>query len=101
MPHFLDILLNGPSRWGEAHHFSTGWLAIFAIVVLLAELVTIYILLWGVFLFFQNVPSLFRLLLQKCGLGEKNVPQAFLELVFPADTAKSAYATEQLNILLR
>jgi hypothetical protein len=101
MPHFLDTLLNGPSRWGEAHHFSTGWLAVFAIVVLLAELVTIYILLWGVFNFLRNTPSLFRLLLQKCGLGEKNVPQALLELVFPADTTKSAYATEQLHILLR
>ncbi len=101
MPRFLDILLNGPPRWGEAHHFSTGWLAIFAIVVFLAEVVILYLLARGTFIFFQNTPSLFRLLLQKCGLGKKNVPQAFLELVFPADTTKSAYATEQLHILLR
>jgi hypothetical protein len=101
MPHFLDILLNGPTRWGEAHHFSTGWLALFALGVLLAEFVVLYVLAWGIFIFFQNVPSLFRLLLQKCGIGEKDVSQSFLELVFPADTTKSAYATEQLHILLR
>lgn len=99
--HFVDTAFNGPSRWGAEHHFSTGWLAVFAIVVLLAELILLYVLIWGIFVFLQNTPSLFRLLLQKCGVGEKNVSQSFLELVFPADTTKSAYATEQLHILLR
>ncbi|HET8671428.1 MAG TPA: hypothetical protein VFM05_12615, partial [Candidatus Saccharimonadales bacterium] len=100
MSDLLDSLLNGPSRWGAEHHFSTGWLAIFVIVMLLAELVLLYVLAWGVFTILRNTPSLFRLLLQKCGIGEKEVPHSFLELVFPADTTKSAYATEQLHILL-
>lgn len=101
MPDLLDSLLNGPSRWGQEHHFSTGWLGVFAIVTLLAELVLLYVLIWGVFTILRNTPSLVRLLLQKCGIGEKEVPHSFLELVFPADTTKSAYATEQLHILLR
>ena len=68
---------------------------------LIGELILLYVVVYGIFTFFQNIPSLFSLLLRKCGVGEKEVPQTFLELTFPADTTKSAFATEQLHILLR
>jgi hypothetical protein len=38
--------------------------------------------------------------LRRFGIGEKDIPQIFLELTFPTDTSKTAFATEQLHILL-
>ncbi|HET8671479.1 MAG TPA: DUF87 domain-containing protein, partial [Candidatus Saccharimonadales bacterium] len=99
--HFLDIALNGMSRYTEAHNFGPVLQPVVVILFFVAELVLLYALLYGVFVFLQNIPALFRLLLRTCGLGEKDVPQTFLELTFPADTDKSAFATEQLHILLR
>ena len=99
--HFVDIAFNGIARYTARQHLSLGWRFVIVVSFFIAELVLLYVLIWGIFTFLQNTPSLFRLLLQKCGVGEKEVPQSFLELVFPADTTKSAYATEQLHILLR
>ncbi len=96
MHDIIDTLINGPSRWGAEHHLSTGWLAIFAITVLLAELVLLYVLIWGIFTFFQNTPSMFRLLLQKCGVGKKDVPQAFRLC-----DRTTAYFTAWLSQILR
>lgn len=99
--HFVDIAFNGMARYTERHHVGLGWRFVIVVGFLFVEIVMLYVLMWGMFTFLRNTPSLFRLLLQKCGVGEKDVPQSFLELVFPADTTKSAYATEQLHILLR
>ncbi len=71
------------------------------IAALVGEIILCYMIAYALFTFIQNVPSLFRRILQKCGVGEKETPQIFLELTFPADTTKSAFATEQLHILLR
>jgi type IV secretory pathway TraG/TraD family ATPase VirD4 len=97
---FLDIALNGMARYTEQHHFSPALTLVVVVSFFVAEIVAGCVLLYGLYVFLQNTPSLFRLLLQKMGLGEKNPPQTFLELVFPANTTKSAYATEQLHILL-
>lgn len=99
--HFLDIALNGMSRYTEAHHFGPVLQPVVVVLFFVAELVLLYALLCGVFVFLQNIPALFRMLLRACGRGEKSIPQTFLELTFPADTDKSAFATEQLHILLR
>lgn len=98
--HFIDAVFNGPARYTVRHHFNNWQTLVFVLSALVAELVGAYVFFYGIVTFFQNIPSLFRFLLQKCGVGEKDVSQAFLELVFPADTTKSAYATEQLHILL-
>lgn len=98
---FLDFVINGGVRYSEAHHFGAVLNFIVVVSFFVAEVVLLYVLLYAAFKFLQNTPSLLRLALQKCGVGEKDIPQSFLELVFPADTTKSAYATEQLHILLR
>lgn len=97
----LDFVINGAVRYSEAHHFGPVLNFVVVVSFFVAEVVLCYVLLYAAFKFLQNTPSLFRLLLQKCGVGEKDISQSFLELVFPSDTTKSAYATEQLHILLR
>lgn len=101
MQHFTDAVLNGSARYTVRHHFGP-WLSLFVVVGALAgEFAFLYVVFYGTFTFFQNLPAIFGALLRKCGVGEKEAPQAFLELTFPADTTKSAFATEQLHILLR
>jgi hypothetical protein len=99
--HFIDAIINGPARYTESHHLDPLLALVIVIGVLAGELVLLYVVMYGIFTFLQNIPSLFSLLLRKCGVGEKEAPQTFLELTFPADTTKSAFATEQLHILLR
>jgi hypothetical protein len=91
----------GPAHYTVQHHFNPWLSLVVALGALIGELALVYGFACSVFLFFRNLPSIFGALLRKCGVGEK-VPaaQAFLELSFPADTTKSAYATEQLHLLL-
>lgn len=101
MPHFLDILLNGPTHWGQAHHLTTGWLAIFAIGVLLAEFGVTYLAVYLLIKLAHYSRTIFSAALRRFGVGRHEVEQTFLQLTFPSDTSKSAYATEQLHILMR
>lgn len=97
----LNSVLNADARYAQSHHYGKGETAILESFVLLAEIVVCYLVVFGIVSFIRNIPALYRFTLRKLGLGEKDVPQAFLELTFPADTTKSAYATEQLHILQR
>lgn len=99
--HYIDVIINGPARYTERHDFNSALALVIVLGVLVGQLVLFYVILRGIFKFFQNIPALFSLLLRKCGIGEKDSAQTFLELTFPADTTKSAFATEQLHILLR
>jgi hypothetical protein len=98
---FFDTLLNGPSRYTQEHHFEPWLTLVFVISILFAEIVGVYVLVRLLVVFVRDIPALFGFVLRKCGIGEKDAPQTFLELTFPADTTKSAFATEQLHILLR
>lgn len=99
--HGLDAVLNGPARYTASHHFTEGWAFVFVISIFVAELVGVYTLAWLVVTFAENIPALCQWALRRLGVGQKAAPQTFLELTIPADTTKSAYATEQLHILLR
>ena len=99
--HFLDSALNGPARYTQSHNFGP-WLAlVFVLGILLAEFISVYLIALALFAFFRNLPALFSALLRRLGVGEKDIPQTFLEMTFPANTTKSAFATEQLHILLQ
>lgn len=100
MQHLLDAVFNGPAHYTAHHHFGPLLSLVVVIGALLGEFVLLYVVMYGSFTLLQNLPSLFSALLCKCGVGEKGAPQTFLELTFPAATAKSAFATEQLHILL-
>jgi len=101
MQHVLDAVLNGPARYTGRHNFSSWQALVFVLGVLFAELAGLYTFVYCCFLFFRDLPALFSAVLRRFGAGEKDIPQVFLEIIFPADTTKSAYATEQLHILLR
>lgn len=101
MHHFLDTLINGPARYTQEHHLSPGMTIVIVISALIAEFVIAYVIFIAIVRFVQNIPLILGFLLRKCGVGGKEVPKVFLELTFPAQTGKSAFATEQLHILLR
>lgn len=97
----LNSILNGPSNYTVRHHF-TDWQTLLLVVsALLAEMVACYLIIYAIFSLVRDMSAICGVLLRQCGIGEKGAPQTFLELTFPADTTKSAFATEQLHILLR
>jgi hypothetical protein len=101
MPHWLDILLNGPARYTEAHHLSPLWTLAVVLGALLIEFGAAFLLIRLIIFLFQHARSSFAWVLRKFGVGKREISYTFLQLTFPADTTKSAYATEQLHILMR
>ena len=101
MQYFVDILINGPARYTQQHHLSDGWTLVVVIGALLIEFGVAYLLILLTIKFFQYSRTFFSLFLQRIGVDRHEIEHIFLQLTFPADTTKSAYATEQLHILMR
>lgn len=99
--HFIDMILNGPARYTVRHHFNNWQTLVFVLVIPIAEFEVCYGIFYGIFIFLQNIPALFSAALRRFGVGEQDIAHTFLELTFPADTSKSAFANEQLHVLLR
>jgi hypothetical protein len=95
------MALNAPTRYTVRHHFNNWQTLLFVLTVFAAEVITVYLVAYGLIKFVRNIPALSSLLLRSVGVGRKDAPQVFFELIFPAETTKSAFATEQLHILLR
>jgi len=85
MNHLLNTFIDGPVRYADQHHLWQFELLSIAVVLIVV----------------MNIRSLAGYILRRLGVGEKAMEQAFVELSFPFDANKSAYATEQLHILLR
>ena len=101
MQEFIDILLNGPARYTQEHHFSSGWALVFVLTVLAIELGVAYFLFLLTVKSFQYARTFISIFLRRIGIGKYDMEYTFLQLTFPSDTTKSAYATEQLHILMR
>lgn len=101
MQDIIDILINGPARYTQANHLSDGWALLVVLGALLIEICLIIYLVRLLFFFVINIPSLLSFLLRLFGVARRDESYVFMQLTFPADTSKSAYATEQLHILLR
>jgi hypothetical protein len=101
MQDFIDTLINGPARYTQANNLSDGWTLLVILGALLVEICLIIYLVRLLFFFVINIPSLVSFLLRLLGVAKRDVSYTFMQLTFPSDTSKSAYATEQLHILLR
>ena len=101
MHQFLNTILNGPAHYTQSHHLSNGMTLITVLGTLVAEIVAAWVLALLIFKLAQNTRALIGLVLRRFGVGKQDSARVFLELIFPADTSRSAYATEQLHILLR
>jgi len=99
LPYLLDTLLNGPTRYAQMLHLSALWTLVFALGALLIEAIVVYVIFISLVKMVQNFQSFLGWILRLC-LGNRDTSYIFLELTFPADTSKSAFATEQLHILL-
>jgi hypothetical protein len=101
MEQFVDFIINGAARYTQEHHFSPGWTLVFVIGVLLLEFGIAYLLVFLFVKLLQYTRTFFSFTLRRMGVGKREIEHTFLQLTFPADTTKSAYATEQLHVLMR
>jgi len=101
MQDFIDTLINGPARYTQEQGFSPGWTLVFILVMLALEVGAAYLLLLLVVKLVQYWRTSLSFILQRLGVGKKDIQYTFLQLIYPASTTKSAYATEQLHILLK
>ncbi len=101
MQRFINEILNLPVHPIQSFHLNNfwtlvvalGWLYLLAVSVLLVCLIAISL--------FRRFPVLIAFVYRKSTHKELNPSLVFLELAFPWDLSKSAYATEQLHLLLR
>lgn len=101
MQQSVDTLINGPARYTQEHHFSSGWALVFVLAVLAIQCGAVYFLFLLTVKFFQYARTFFSAFLRRVSIGKHEVEYTFLQLIFPSDTTKSAYATEHLHILMR
>jgi hypothetical protein len=101
MHHLLNSVLNGPAHYATHHHLSNAMSLAVVLGALLAELVSVWLVAIVLYSIIRNIRPCTSLLLRLLSIGKQASSTVFLELIFPADTAKSAFATQQLHILLR
>lgn len=101
LTNIFDLLINGPARYATEQHFEPILLLIFIISAIILEALVVYYIVLLLFKTLQHARSFISFVLQRLGVGKRDIEHTFLQLIFPADTTKSAYATEQLHILMR
>ena len=101
LQNFLNTVIDGPSRYVTSHHYGPYSSLVIVLSVLVAECVLVYLVALLLVTAIKNIHPFVSFLLRRCGVGDEEPPRTFLALTFPTDTTKSAYATEQLHILLR
>lgn len=101
MQQLLDTLINGPSRYLVAQNFDPIVTLVLALVAFFLEVAIIWGFMYLLFKGLQYSRTFFSAFLRRIGVGKQDIEYTFLQLAFPSDTTKSAYATEQLHILLR
>lgn len=101
MHQLIDTLINGPARYTQEHNLSPIWTLVVVLGALLIEFGAVYLLFLLIVKFFQYIRTFFSAFLRRTGVGKHEIEHTFLQLIFPSDTTKSAYATEQLHILMR
>jgi hypothetical protein len=101
MQNFLDIILNGPARYTVERHLNPGLTLVIIIGALLIEASIAYIIILLVVKAAQQARVFTAFALRRFGVGKREITYTFLRMTFPTDTSKSAYATEQLHIIMR
>lgn len=96
-----DTILKGPTRHAVDHHFNSPTTLVFVLVALFAEFILAYVIIRGLVGIVRFMPAFISMLLRHYGIGSQTIEHSFLEIIFPSDTSKTSFATEQLHILLR
>ncbi len=92
-------ILNAPMSFIE--RFTTGWAGLIALVWVYFLCIAVFVSAVVIIKIVRSLPALIALILRKLGYGKEPPANVFLELTFPSNTTKSAFATEQLHVLLR
>lgn len=97
----LDTLINGSAWYARDHGLSPAWTLILVVGVLFLEISIVYLLLRIIHFLAINSRTFLSWVLRKLGAAKETDEYICLQLTFPARTQKSAYATEQLYLLLK
>ncbi len=92
-------ILNAPMSFIE--RFTTGWAGLLALVWIYFLCIAVFIAGVVMIKAVRSLPAFISWVIRRLGHGKEPPASVFLELVFPSDTTKSAFATEQLHVLLR
>lgn len=101
MQQLLDNLINGPSRYLMTQDLDPVMRGIFALLAIPLEILAGCSIVFLLFKCLHYSRTFLSVFLRHIVVGEQGVEQSFLQLSFPSETVKSAFATEQLHILLR
>lgn len=98
---FINALLYNPFRYTEVRHFTTEWMLLTVAIALLIEITVIHLIYLLAVAALRRTRPFLAFIARRFGVGNYEAAYTFLQLTFPTNTAKSAYATEQLHILMR
>jgi hypothetical protein len=98
MPHFLDDIINLLVRSIESFHLNNFWTLITSLLWLYLLVAVFCILVLIAITLLQRTPVYLLRLAGRIQNKDSVPPDTLLELAFPFDISKSAYATEQLHI---
>ena len=101
MQNFLDIILNGPARYTVEHHLNPTLTLTVVIGALLIECSVAYVIALLAVKAMQQARVFTAFLLRRLGIGKREITYTFLRMTLPTDTSRSAYATEQLHIIMQ
>jgi hypothetical protein len=96
---FILKVLNWPMSFIE--RFTTGWAGLMALVWIYFLCIAVFVAGVIIIKAIRSLPAFISWIIRRLGYGKEPPASVFLELVFPSDTTKSAFATEQLHVLLR
>lgn len=101
LPHYVDLLLNGPARYTQQHDMGPGKTLAIVLGALAVEFGVVWLLLRLIWFITIRLRSIMSWVLQRFNVRKPEADYTILQLIIPSNTDKSAYATEQLHILLR
>ncbi len=101
MEQIIDTIINGPARYTQEHQLGPELTLVIVLGALLLEFGIVYLILYLIFKLFQYWRTFFSAFLRRIGIGKKHIEYIFLQLTFPSSTTKTAYATEQLHIIMQ
>jgi len=100
MTQLIQTILNTPAAYAAGHHLSPVWTIALIFLGYCIDTLAIFIATLILAKAAQYVRIFISHLLKRFGIEKEQPENVFLELTFPSDTTKSAFATEQLHILL-
>lgn len=101
MQQLLDATIYVPVQITKQFHLDPIWTITVTLILFFIEAGLVYLSVKAIFFVVQRSHQILAFILRRLGVGEKDTAYTLLQLIFPVHTTKSAYATQQLHIIMR